>query len=372
MVRGMTNRIAKTLAIPPMVIVMTSQAIADSMILPQQGSDPIVLPVSADDLARGRQSDLLEVFVGSAETCCEGRTPMAGRYTLTDEVLKFMPAFGFDPGQDYVVRLGPTANEPKLLAFRIPLESRPSLAAVTATYPSGDVLPENVLRFYIHFATPMTPQVAFDYIKLLDADGKADEAAFMRFKQELWNEDRTRLTVLIDPGRIKREVATNVALGPALLAGQRYTLSVEGGWPSADGRSVLPPFVKSFTVSPALRERPDVKLWQATAPCVGTTDPLHIIFDRPFDRHLLNSQIQVITEDGQDVDGVVHVGASETSWSFTPNEAWTQNEFTLFASIELEDVAGNNFRDLLDHLQTTDDADVATSTLLITLNGCSQ
>lgn len=370
--RSMTNRIAKALAILPMVVVMTSQAVADNMILPQQGSDPIVLPLSADDVAGGRQSDLPEVFVGSAETCCEDRTPMAGRYTLTDDVLTFMPAFGFDPGQDYVVRVGPTADEPKLVTFRIPLDAPPIPAAVNATYPSGDVLPENVLRFYIHFSTPMTPQVAFDNIKLLDADGKADEAAFMRFKQELWNEDRTRLTVLIDPGRIKREVATNVELGPALLAGQRYTLSVEGGWPAVDGRSVLPPFSRDFTVSAAIRERPDVRFWQATAPCVGTTDPLHITFDRPFDRHLLSRQIQVITKDGQDVDGDVHVGAGETTWRFTPTEVWTQNELVVMASIELEDVAGNNFRDLLDHLADAEDADDATSTLPITLKGCSQ
>ena len=36
----------------------------------------------------------------------------------------------------------------------------------------------------------------------------------MRLKQELWNEDLVRLTVLIDLGRIKRNVATNVELGP--------------------------------------------------------------------------------------------------------------------------------------------------------------
>ena len=70
-------------------------------------------------------------------------------------------------------------------------------AKVVGIYPSGDVLPENVLRFYIHFARPMKPHVAFDCIKLLDASGNADEAAFMRFKQELWNEDRTRLAVLV-------------------------------------------------------------------------------------------------------------------------------------------------------------------------------
>lgn len=374
MVRRFNNGIAKALAILS-VVAMTGSPVhadGDGVSLPQTGAEPVSMRLSVTTPDEVDLSDLLQVFVGSVDTCCEGRTPMAGRYTRTDEALAFVPAFGFDSGRDYVAQVTPQQSEQELVAFRIPLEAPPIPAAVTGTYPSGDVLPENVLRFYIHFATPMTPQVAFDYIKLLDADGNADEAAFMRFKQELWNEDRTRLTVLIDPGRIKRDVATNVELGPALLAGQQYTLSVEGGWPSADGRSVLPPFSRTFTVSSALRERPDVGLWQAALPCVGTTDPLQITFDRPFDRHLLSKDIQVVTEDGRIVGGTVGVGSGETSWSFAPNEAWTQNELVVVASTDLEDVAGNNFRDLLDHLERTEDTEAATSVLPITLNGCSQ
>lgn len=55
----------------------------------------------------------------------------------------------------------------------------------------------------------------------------------MRLKKELWNEDRARLTVLIDPGRIKRNVATNEALGRALLASRDYMLFVDIGCLSA-------------------------------------------------------------------------------------------------------------------------------------------
>ena len=117
---------------------------------------------------------------------------------------------------------------------------------MTDVYPSGDLLPENVLRFYVHFSEPMTPHLASDFVTLRDASGVADRAAFMKFKQELWNADRTRLTVLIDPGRIKRSVATNLDLGPALLEGERYSLTVDEGWPSADGSSVLPSFLETL------------------------------------------------------------------------------------------------------------------------------
>ena len=133
----------------------------------------------------------------------------------------------------------------------------------------------------------MKPHVAFDYIKLRDASGVADDAAFTRFKQDLWNENRTWLTVLIDPGRSKRNVVTNVELGPALREGQRYTLTVDAGWLSADGRSVLPAFKKRFTFGAPLRAFPDVRMWEVTSPCVGTKKSLAMTFDRPFDRHLL-------------------------------------------------------------------------------------
>lgn len=368
--------IAKVLAILTVVTMMTSNAFADAdeLSVPRHGSDPVTVRFASGsaELEVAGVSELLQVYVGTADQCCEGRTSIAGRYEIDNDSLTFTPAFGFDVGQNYVARVRMPGADEDLVPFTIPSDGPPVDASVTATYPSGDILPENVLRFYIHFSTPMSPQVAFDYIKLRDAAGSVDDAAFMRFKQELWNEDRTRLTVLMDPGRIKREVATNQELGPALLAGRQYTLLVDGGWPSADGASVLPAFSRTFAVSEALRERPDVGLWQATLPCVGTRDPLYIAFDRPFDRHLLSKDIQVVAEDGQIVGGMIHVGEGENSWSITPNNAWTQNELVVHASTELEDVAGNNFRDLLDHLETTADTEAATSTLPLSLNGCSQ
>lgn len=372
MARGLKNGIAKTLAILFMVGIMASPVQSDDrgVLLPQSGTEPVTLHLSATTPDQADPLERLQVFVGAADQCCEGRTPIAGRYVRTDDTLAFSPVFGFDPGQDYVAQVW-TGDAPAQYAFRLPLEVAPVPAAVTEIYPSGKTLPENTLRFYIHFSTPMRPQVAFDYIKLSDASGTVDDAAFMQFKQELWNADRTRLTVLMDPGRIKRNVATNVELGPALLAGQEYKLSVAGGWPSADGASVLPPFSKAFTVSSALRERPDAGLWKVAPPCVGTTDPLQITLDRPFDRHLLSKDIQVVSEDGQIVEGTVQVGVGETSWRFTPNKAWTQKELVVVASSELEDVAGNNFRDLLDHLETTKDAQATTSIFLTTVDGCS-
>jgi hypothetical protein len=320
------------------------------VLLPQRDCEPVVLRLAdgGADHHRTGGDQRLAVFVGGADSYHEARLPVSGRYERHGELVSFTPAFGFVVGQDYVVRTRRDGAPHRLTGFRIPPEVPTPPALVTGVYPSGDVLPENVIRFYVHFSVPMKPHVAPDFVSLRDASGVADPAAFMRFKQELWNADRTRLTVLIDPGRIKRSVATNLDLGPALRNGERYALTVGEGWPAADGSSVLHPFSKSFGVGPALRERPNVGRWRWQPPRPGTREELRIAFDRPFDRHLLDDALHVVDADGQQVDGTMHPGDYETSWSFTPDEPWTTADVRIVVDDALEDVAGNNFRELLD------------------------
>ncbi len=321
------------------------------LLLPQRVGDPVVLRLgsSVADDPGNTPARRLDVFVGGADAHHDDRLPIAGRSEQHARLLRFTPAFDFVPGQDYVVRTqGDGDSPPRLTEFRIPAEAPAAPAAVTAVYPSGDVLPENTLRFYVHFSTPMAPHGAADHIALHDASGKADRAALMRFKQELWSADRTRLTVLIDPGRIKRSVATNVALGPALLAGERYTLTIDGGWSSADGASTLPTHSKSFQVGAALREPPDPRRWTWRVPRPGTRQALEIAFDRPFDRHLTVAAIDVVDGDGRPIAGSSGLGPNETSWSFTPDLPWSTDHARIRVSEALEDVAGNNLRELLD------------------------
>lgn len=328
---------------------MTRIEAEPDLVLPQRVGEPITLRrAKGEDDHDSTDGQRLAVFLGGAGSLREGRLPIAGRYEYDGGFLRFTPAFSFVAGQDHVVRTRRSGEQPRLTDFRIPREATPEPAVVSAVYPSSDVLPENVLRFYLHFSVPMAPHRATEFVTLHDASGVADHAAFMKFKQELWNADRTRLTVLIDPGRIKRNVATNADLGPALLEEERYALVVGEGWPSADGLSVLPSFAKQFRVIEALRERPDVARWTTRRPRVGTRGPFLVTFDRPFDRHLLGKALQVVTSGGQAIDGTPLVGEREMSWSFTPVEPWTAPGMHLTVDETLEDIAGNNLRELLD------------------------
>ncbi|MEN0086934.1 MAG: hypothetical protein AAF737_00690 [Pseudomonadota bacterium] len=335
-----------------------------SLVLPAAAGDPVELLLQSLPL-EGSEARHLRVFVGSPDMCCEGKTPIAGTYAIDGRTLTFDPAFDFIAGQTYTVQSHEqTIN---LSSFTIALAGDASASGVVAIYPSGAEIPENTLRFYIEFSSPMMPHRAGDFIKLVNSEGVEDAAAFMLFTQELWNEDRTRLTLLMDPGRIKRGVAQNVALGPALLEGERYSIVVEGGWPRARGELSAPGFEKTFTVSSALRTLPDTDSWKVQPPTVATKEPVIITFDRPFDRQLAQNAIMVRDAQGQPILGTTSVESHETSWRFEPEEPWAARTIHVVVDPHLEDVAGNNFIDLLDHALGTDQQAAAQQVISIDL-----
>lgn len=320
-----------------------------SLILPDQPGDPIELKHSGE----GDPASLLQVFVGGEESCCANRSPLAGRYVVDGDTVVFDPAFDLVARQIYTV-LTRNAGVESARQFTLEPQGAETSPEVIAIYPSGPEIPENTLRFYIQFSTPMQPHLSTEFISLLDANGVPDTAAFMTFGQELWSEDRRRLTLLMDPGRIKRGVATNLELGSALLQGQRYSVAVAEGWPAANGGQDALGFVQHFQIVAPLRDLPDTDLWQISQPRVQTLDPLIIAFDRPFDHQLAQGSIRVIDGDGRVIIGTIGLDDHERAWRFTPDSPWPAAVLQIVVDARMEDVAGNNFRDLLDHAVETD------------------
>ena len=87
-------------------------------------------------------------------------------------------------------------------------------------YPSGDVVPANQLRMYLHFSAPMDWRSGYDHLTLLDDHGEEVVDAFLPLDADFWNDDRTRYTVFFDPGRVKRGILPNKQMGRALERGQ--------------------------------------------------------------------------------------------------------------------------------------------------------
>jgi hypothetical protein len=223
----------------------------------------------------------------------------------------------------------------------VPAPERHATTRVVEVYPTARKVPENQLRLYIYFSAPMSLEGGSDHIHLLDEAGHATEDPFLPLGVNLWNEDRTRYTVLFDPGRVKRGILPNDQMGRSLIRGRTYMLVVDESWHDAEGQPLAAPFRRKFEVGPP-DERPiDPTTWRLDAPTSGTLDPLTVSFPTPLDYALLLRTLSVSTDRGDRLEGDIRVEASETRWIFTPREPWRAGAYRLMAESILEDVAGN-------------------------------
>src|SRR5262249_38301353 len=146
--------------------------------------------------------------------------------------------------------------------------------------------------------------------------------AILAAYSDLWNEDATRLTVFFDPGRVKRGVGPNVALGRAIVSGRRYTIAIDREWPDADGRMLEAPFRRDFIAGPPAYRALSTSDWRIIAPRAGSRDALVITFPAALDRALLDRAIGLRTTAGQALAGRANVMPAEVGWTFTPDAPW--------------------------------------------------
>jgi hypothetical protein len=237
------------------------------------------------------------------------------------------------------VFLAPGEMEAIEAEFDVPKAApvRPS-TRVVHVYPSTDVLPANALKFYVYFSAPMTRGGSWTHLLLLSDGETVVRAPFLELDQELWDPENRRFTILIDPGRIKRGLASLDEAGPVLEAGHTYTLVVSADWLDGRGAPLAAEYRKTFRVTEADRTPPDPATWRVTAPRAGGRDPLAIRFPKPLDYALLQHEIEIVPR----VAGSVAIGADEMEWRFTPEHAWAHGEYRIVIRTDLEDLAGNH------------------------------
>jgi hypothetical protein len=233
------------------------------------------------------------------------------------------------------------ASKPLEVSLFLPSPERKPTSQVANVYPTGDRLPENTLKFYVHFSAPMSQGGSYRHIQLLDSKGKALDLPFLELDQELWDPSGTRLTLLFDPGRIKRGLKPREDDGPILEEGKRYTLVIDHGWLDAEGAPLRQTFRKSFSVLAPDDKQPDPKTWKWKPPVAGLRDPLRITFPKSMDHALLQHFLWV-QEGDKRLPGKVSVTDLETVWLFTPESPWRAGPHSLVADTRLEDVAGNS------------------------------
>ena len=276
--------------------------------------------------------------------------PMLGEHRVESGRLRFVPAFPLEPGLRYraVFDAGQLPGTDSAVAgkvtsvLQVPVQPERATTTVTQVYPSADVLPENLLKFYVHFSAPMSRGDIYEHIRLLNEANQPVELPFLELAEELWSADMLRLTLFIDPGRIKREVKPLEEIGPALVAGKRFMLVIGGNWKDANGNRMKRAFMKRFTVGPPDREPPEPRRWTYTPPPIRTREPLAVDLAKPMDSALALRMIHVVDDSGREVPGQAFLTERERIWKFLPHHSWKAGQYSLIVETTIEDLAGNN------------------------------
>jgi hypothetical protein len=271
----------------------------------------------------------------------DAQPALLGSYHVEAGVLRFKPRFPLAKGVRYRVAFRPEKGEPLEVVLSLPRPAKEP-TRLTHVYPTRDALPENQLKFYLHFSAPMGRGEAYRRVHLLDERGKEVERPFLELDQELWDREGKRFTLFFHPGRIKRGLRPREEDGPTLEEGKRYTLVIDAAWGDADGDPLKETYRKSIRALAPDDTPPDPKNWKLQAPAAGGRAPLAVTFPEPLDHALLQHSLWAIDAAGRKVPGTVKVSAEETRWELTPQKAWAAGKYELVADTQLEDLAGNS------------------------------
>ena len=268
--------------------------------------------------------------------------PVLGKVSTTEKAILFTPRFSFQRGKSYKVVVARNGKDnPVSRVLDVPAKkSKPT--RIESIFPSSDEIPENLLRFYVQFSAPMRKGDIYKHIRILNEDKTPVDLPFLEIEQELWSRDSTRLTLLLDPGRIKRGLKPREEMGPILVSGQKYTLVIDGKWKDANDNPIGEDTVKQFLAIDEDHTQPNPSQWKIDAPKSGSSDALKITFDGSLDWSMLFRSISVLNADKKDISGSISVSGNELVWTFVPDRAWSKGTYSIAIDPNLEDATGNS------------------------------
>ncbi len=307
----------------------------------------------AAELSDAQWAALFAVFTEPAQSA--GLPPLFGSWEVEEAALRFRPRFPLVEDLTYharldLARLADGASDPAAVvtaSFTLPRGGTPE-TVVERIYPSGDRLPKNLLKLYLHFSAPMSRGEGYRHVHLFDDTGEEVVGAFLEVEEELWDPELRRFTLFLHPGRIKRGLRPHAELGPALESGRVYRLVVDAAWRDGRGHPLAAGLEKRFTVAPADRTSPDPDTWRLTAPAAGSREALVLDFGEPLDHALAQRLVAVTGAAGEAVAGTVEIADGERRWVFTPEQPWRAGGHRVVVDPRLEDLAGNNLAAVFD------------------------
>jgi hypothetical protein len=294
------------------------------------------------------QSILRVTVVGTGAPVGDDLPDVLGYYHVFEDGIRFAPHFPFERRLTYRASFDPRPLERSELSdvlthqFLLPREQSALATEVKYIFPSGDSLPENLLRFYVCFTNPMRRGRVRGEISFLGPDGEPALDVLYRAPVELWDKSMRCLTILLDPGRLKRGAGPNRELGPPLKTGQEYALAVGAGMTDLSGSQLPETVYKRFRVANTVREPIAVEQWKIVPPVTSSRQPLVLVFPRPLDWALLSHTITIASTSEQSLEGQIEIDQCERRWSFIPTSPWVAGSYHVRVASSLEDVCGNS------------------------------
>jgi len=198
------------------------------------------------------------------------------------------------------------------------------------------------LKIYIQFSQPMREGESVKHIKLVKNNKDTLHDVFLDLQPELWNDDRTTVTIWLDPGRIKRDLQPNLRMGAPLHLHEKYELIVSKQWQDAENVSMKKDFSKRFVTTARDSLSPDPVQWKINSPKALSKEPLIILFGESLDHFLLMESLQLTAKNGVIIKGKFESADRDRACRFIPDGTWIAGTYTLKITSKLEDLCGNN------------------------------
>jgi hypothetical protein len=263
-----------------------------------------------------------------------------GNMDIDGSKITFTPAVPFERGQTYEAFSGARS----IAVFTIPIDTTLRIPVLTGSFPSCDTVPSNLLKIYLQFSEPMMEGRSSQFVQLYNnVTGDTVKNAFLDLQPELWNDDRTVLTLWLDPGRIKQDLIPNKKLGVVLNDNRTYRLNVAKGWRSQKGVATNSDYTRSFVTTERDVSKPDPKKWSVTA----FNDGVFINTNETLDWSLLNSVISIWLGEEEIISKTISKDC-ERRVTIIPDEPLAPGTYTLMIETRLEDPAGNNINRLFE------------------------
>jgi hypothetical protein len=296
--------------------------------------------------------------------------PTAGSWRRDGDVAYFTPRLTAVAGTVYsvVARRDAAESWQELARVQVPRASTTRTTVVQSIDPGGELIPANLLRLAVTFSAKMEEGSARGCIHLRHSSGEDVPGALFSMTPEFWDRDCRRLTVLLEPGRIKRGLRPNLVTGPPLVAGSTVTLVVDPDVRDFSGIELAEGAHRRYRVGPDVRTRVDPALWHVQWPIPGHDD-LVVRFDRPLDRALVRRYLTLVDGHGHPVPGHATLNMDASVWTFSPSSR--VGDSYLHVDTRIEDLAGNSVRRVFDRdLQHADgDHRVDASSIVINPDG---